>query len=223
MPVGTFTHAAVSFDPALKSSHRRPDIYVESPGKVEHPQSTNREAPLPSKIENEKIGSPVFRFRLDIFPRNFEEPWITIEAEIRSPVHRNWDNLDPVANREEGMGKSRICMIIGHEDAGVRPVNNKKNGTEGATVSKGRQFSQMSRASLSHGIWKHGHTFSKKRAGFYLEKNSFRPSLQEEVKAASTGLDFRRFDSSSLETGNLSMLEKVAGHVIGPMGVEHYG
>ncbi len=81
----------------------------------------------------------------------------------------------------------------------------------------------MASPSFCDCIGEHGHLISKKGTGFYLDKYLFSPLLQQKVKTTASHSDFRRLDLGPFEARDLPAVQKIVGHMVGPMGMEHDG
>lgn len=122
---------------------------------------------------------------------------------------------------EKGLCKTQICVVVGHEEPGMRPMNDKEYRTTASLLAERRQIPKMAGPPFCDRIRKHGHPISKQGTGFDLEKDLFSSPLKEKIKTTAPDPHFRGFHLPSFEAWHLSMIQKKSGHFICPMGMKH--
>lgn len=128
-----------------------------------------------------------------------------------------------MTDREKSLRKNGVRMVVRHKNPGIGPVDHKEHGTPGPVGGERSEISQMAGTSFRDCIGKHGHLIPKEGTRFHLKNRLFLTIMKKKIESASPPGDLRSSDPCPLQTRNKSMVQKEAGHIIGPMGVEHDG
>jgi len=81
----------------------------------------------------------------------------------------------------------------------------------------------MTGSSFRDRIRKHGYLIAHQGARFNFQENSLSVLFEKKIETAPPDLNLRFDDSGPFQARDFSPLDKVACHIIGPMGVEHDG
>ena len=155
--------------PRGEVGHGRAGVHVVPLLEQHRPELSHLQAAPPRQVQQQEVGAAVVDLLVEELPRDFELPNPRSEAEAGPPGNRRGQDVDGVADFEQGAAEGEVGVVVGHEPVGARGVHDEQDHRPDAAPRQLGELEQVPPAAGRDGIGEHGDAVAVEGAGLHLE------------------------------------------------------